>query len=63
MYILKIVRVEPLVWDSKSLGFHSLHSVDGITPDELFNHMKDVIQALSQNPGFVIFHLLYQFFP
>nr|XP_039253337.1 LOW QUALITY PROTEIN: serine/threonine-protein kinase ULK4-like [Styela clava] len=49
----QISKVDPLNWDAKSLPFRPLPSVDSVTPDDLYNHMKEVIQVLSQSQSSV----------
>lgn len=42
-------KVEAPRWDAKLLPFRGLTSLDGITPDELYSHMKQILQTLNQS--------------
>ncbi|CAK8696805.1 serine/threonine-protein kinase ULK4-like isoform X2 [Clavelina lepadiformis] len=44
----QVKKVEPFKWDPKSLPFQALLSVDRVTSEEMYSHLKQVLQALLQ---------------
>nr|CAB3267503.1 serine/threonine-protein kinase ULK4-like [Phallusia mammillata] len=47
----QIKKVDPFRWDAKSLPFQALPSVDNVTSEDLYDHLKQVQQSFSQASG------------